>query len=115
MSNASAAITKGLNETVGQIPNAIANPKKVLGSGVGKGTFGHWIDQIYGGTLKDILSPGHDDDDDAPAAVAAPDMKGGQSDSSANLRAHQNIRKKNEGRLAHNLNKSSGASLLTGK
>jgi len=115
MSNASAAITKGLNETVGQIPNAIANPKKVLGSGVGKGTLGHWVDQIYGGTLKDLLSPGHDDFEGGGEAVIPPDMKGGQSDSSANLRAHQNIRKKNEGRLAHNLNKSSGSSLLTGK
>lgn len=54
ISSGLSSVSKGLNETLGQSSNIIKNPAKALGT-VGKGTLGHWIDQIYGGSTKDLI------------------------------------------------------------
>ena len=83
----------------------------------GKGTFGHWMGQIYGGSLKDIMdtAQGKDSDYKEPGPVAPPTLTGSEVDPDAELGALQDIRKPKKGRLAANLAPASGASILTSR
>jgi len=44
---------KAWDESVGALRPQSGNYWK--GKGVGKGTLGHWVDQIYGGTTKEVI------------------------------------------------------------
>ena len=113
ISSGLSSVSKGLNETLGQSSNIIKNPANALGT-VGKGTLGHWIDQIYGGSTKDffdmVQAKGGDDPDD----VAPPDLSAYDVDPDAQQQAQMAMRKKDQGRIAANLAQGQGASLLTG-
>ena len=110
-----------LGETVGALQpggKAWEQRKGALGKwDPGKGTFGHWMDQIYGGSLKDIMDTvqGKDSDYKEPGPVAPPTLTGSEVDPDAEQGALQDIRKPKKGRLAANLAPASGASILTSR
>ena len=110
------AVTKGLNESIGVLPVKIFSPGDTLKKGAGKGTLGHWVDQIYGGTFKEMVETaqgkrgGKSDD----PAIKDPTLRASQIDPEGELGALQDIRKKKQGRAAANLSPASGASILTG-
>jgi len=82
----------------------------------GKGTFGHWMGQIYGGSTKSIFDTMQGKDSDYKEEdVPPPTLTGSQVDPDAEQGALQDIRKRKEGRLAANLAPASGASILTSR
>ena len=113
ISSGLSSVSKGLNETLGQSSNIIKNPAKALGT-VGKGTLGHWIDQIYGGSTKDLIEGLQGKGGDDPDDVAPPDLSAYDVDPDAQQVAQMAQRKKDQGRIASNLAVGQGASLLTG-
>ena len=62
-----------------------------------------YLNKVFGSTSGDLV-----EDDEIN-----PNMSAGEVDPDARLGPLQDIRKKNQGRLAHNLNKRGGASILT--
>ena len=110
------AVLKGLNESIGPsgLGDAIRDPVGKLKRGAGKGTLGHWTEQIYGGTTKDIfdqLQGKGDEGDDQ--STAAPDLSAGEVDPDAELGALQDILIEKHGRTAMNLAPASGSSILS--
>ena len=111
------ALTKGLDESVGMggLGDAIRDPVGKLKRGAGKGTLGHWTDQIYGGTFKEIVetAQGKTGGDPNDSAIKDPTLRASQIDPEGELGELQDIRKKKQGRAHANLSPASGASILT--
>ena len=109
------AVTKGLNESIGVLPEKIIYGADTLKKGAGKGTLGKWTSEVYGGTFKDIMDTmqGKSDDDDDTPGVSAPTLSASEVDPEGEMGALQDIRKKKQGRKAANLSPASGASILT--
>ena len=110
------AVTKGLNESIGVLPEKIIYGADTLKKGAGKGTLGKWTSEVYGGTFKDIMDTmqGKSDDGSDDPAIKDPTLRASQIDPEGELGALQDIRKKKQGRAAANLSPASGASILTG-
>ena len=110
------SVSTGLDQSIGQLPSIVRDPVGKLKKGAGKGTLGHWVDQIYGGTFKEMVETaqgkrgGKSDD----PAIKDPTLRASQIDPEGELGALQDIRKKKQGRAAANLSPASGASILTG-
>ena len=111
------SLTKGLNESFGQLPSIVRDPVGKLKKGVGKGTLGHWTDQIYGGTFKEMgeTAQGKRGGKSDDPAIKDPTLRASQIDPEGELGALQDIRKKKQGRAAANLSPASGASILTSR
>ena len=119
-SSFSKTILRGLDQTIGETKpggKAWEQRKGALGKwDPGKGTFGHWMGQIYGGSTKSIFDTMQGKDSDYKEEdVPPPTLTGSQVDPDAEQGALQDIRKKKEGRLAANLAPASGASILTSR
>ena len=105
---------KAWDESVGALRPQSGNYWK--GKGVGKGTLGHWVDQIYGGTTKEVIegmSPWGSKKEDDTSEVQAQSLASSEVDPEGELGPIQNIRKEKRGRKAANLSPASGASILT--
>jgi len=87
--------SKGLQRFATDVGNIVRDPIGEIKRGP-RGSFG------------DMLK-----DEDEGEDVAAPTLSAGEVDPNAELGALQDPRKANQGRLAANLNKASGASILT--
>lgn len=105
--------TEGLNRITSG--NVGEGGDKIFDWDPGKGTLGHWMDQIYGGSTKQIMEGLQGKGGDDPDDVAPPDLSAYDVDPNAQQQAQMAMRKKDQGRMAANLAQGQGASLLTGQ
>lgn len=103
-------VSGGVTDVVSGVMNTIADPAGTIAGGP-KGTLGQITDQVYGGTLQDLVEGAQGKTEEEP--VAAPVLSAEEVDPQAALTAQNKKRKEMAGRGAANLTAGQSATMLT--
>ena len=103
-------VAGGTDDFISGAVNTIADPAGTIKGGP-KGTLGHMTDQIYGGTLQNLVEGVQGKTEELP--VAAPVLSALEVDPQAALTAQNKKRKEMAGRGAANLTAGQSATMLT--